>query len=235
MLDMKAMTRHGVRLGWTPGVNKRSVTELTLAFMIALLHEVPQANLQLREGVWKNRQGRELSGRIVGIIGCGNIGKDLAPILRGFGCPVLANDILDFPDFYAAHQVEPVGFEELLRRSDIVTLHVPLDDSTRNMLSAERLGLMQPGALLINTARGGLVDEAALKTMLIDGRLAGAAFDVFAIEPPDDTELLRLPNFLATPHMGGSSDEAVLAMGRAAIRGLDDNKLPDTDQDGVHA
>jgi len=235
MLDIRSMTRHGVRLGWTPGVNKRSVTELTIAFMIALLHEVPQANLQLREGVWKNRQGRELSGRIVGIIGCGNIGKDLAPILRGLGCPVLANDILDFPDFYAAHQVEPVGLEELLRRSDIVTLHVPLDDSTRNMLSAERLGLMKPGALLVNTARGGLVDEAALKTMLIDGRLAGAAFDVFAIEPPDDTELLRLPNFLATPHMGGSSDEAVLAMGRAAIRGLDDNKLPDTDQDGVHA
>ncbi|HJW75889.1 MAG TPA: phosphoglycerate dehydrogenase [Thermoleophilia bacterium] len=229
MLDKQAMRRHGVRLAWTPGVNKRSVTELTVAFMIALLHEAPQANLQLREGVWKNRQGRELSGKTVGVVGCGNIGKDLTPILRAFGCRVLANDILDFPEFYAAQQVESVGLDDLLRRSDVVTLHVPLDDSTRNMLSAEKLALMKHGALLINTARGGLVDEAALKAMLVDGRLAGAAFDVFAMEPPDDAELLRLPNFLATPHIGGSSTEAVLAMGRAAIRGLDDNKLPGTD------
>jgi phosphoglycerate dehydrogenase-like enzyme len=229
MLDVEAMRRHGVRLGWTPGVNKRSVTELALAFMIALLREVPQANLQLRDGTWKNRQGRELSNRTVGIVGCGNIGKDLTPILRAFGCRVLANDILDFPEFYAAHQVEPVGLEELLCRSDIVTLHVPLDDTTRDILSAKRLALMKPGALLVNTARGGLVDEAALKRMLIEGRLAGAAFDVFATEPPDDPELLRLPTFLATPHIGGSSDEAVLAMGRAAIRGLDDNRLPGDD------
>ena len=142
---------------------------------------------------------------------------------------MLAHDILDFPEFYAAHQVEPVGLDELLRRSDIVSLHLPLDDSTRGMLSAERLALLKPGALLINTARGGLVDEAALKRMLEEGRLGGAAFDVFAQEPPDDLELLRLPTFLATPHIGGSSDEAVLAMGRAAIRGLDDNQLPGAD------
>jgi len=229
MLDMHAMRRHGVGLGWTPGVNTRSVTELTLAFMIALLREVPQANLQVRDGIWENRRGRELSGRTVGIIGCGNIGKDLVPILRELGCVVLANDILDFPEFYAAHEVEPVGLEELLCRADIVTLHVPLDDSTRDMLSAERLALMKRGALLINTARGGVVDEAALKAALIDGGLAGAAFDVFATEPPEDSGLVRLPNFLATPHIGGSSAEAVLAMGRAAIRGLDDHALPDAD------
>jgi D-3-phosphoglycerate dehydrogenase len=166
---------------------------------------------------------------VVGIVGCGNVGKDLTPILRAFGCPVLAHDILDFPDFYAAHQVEPVGLEELLRRSDVVTLHVPLDDSTRGILSAERLALLRPDALLINTARGGLVDEVVLKAMLSTGRLAGAGFDVFATEPPDDPGLLGLPNFLATPHIGGSSEEAVLAMGRAAIRGLDENRLPGAD------
>jgi phosphoglycerate dehydrogenase-like enzyme len=229
MLDQRAMRRRGVRLGLTPGVNKRSVTELALAFMIAVLHEAPQANLQLREGVWKNRRGRELTGRTVGIIGCGNVGKDLTPFLRAFGCAVLANDILDFPEFYAAQQVEPVELNDLLRRSDIVSLHVPLDDSTRNILTAEKLALMKPDAILVNTARGGLVDEAALKAMLIDGRLAGAAFDVFATEPPQDAELLKLPNFIATPHIGGSSDEAVLAMGRAAIRGLDDNGLPEAE------
>lgn len=229
MLDKRAMARHGVRLGWTGGVNKRSVSELAIAFMISLLRDVPPASRDLREGTWRNRQGRQLSDRIVGIIGCGNIGKDLVPILRAFGCTVLAHDILDFPGFYAAHQVEAVGLEELLRRSDITSLHVPLDDSTRNMLSAERLGQMKRDALLINTARGGLVDEAALKTMLIDGRLAGAGFDAFAAEPPEDLELLRLPNFLATPHIGGSSEEAVLAMGRAAIEGLDKNSLPNVD------
>lgn len=229
MLDKRAMVRHGVRLGWTGGVNKRSVSELAIAFMISLLRHMPLASRDLCEGTWRNRQGRQLSDRIVGIIGCGNIGKDLVPILRAFGCTVLAHDILDFPEFYAAHQVEPVGLEELLCRSDITSLHVPLDDSTRNMLSAERLALLEPDALLINTARGGLVDEAALRAMLIDGRLAGAGFDAFAAEPPEDLELLRLPNFLATPHIGGSSEEAVLAMGRAAIEGLYKNSLPNVD------
>jgi len=229
MLDLGAMARRGVRLGWTGGVNKRSVTELALAFMIALLRELPQVDREVSTGTWRNRTGRQLSARTVGIIGCGHIGKDLTPFLRAFGCPVLAHDILDFPEFYAAHQVEPVGLDDLLRRADVVSLHVPLDDSTRGMLSADRLALMLPGALLVNTARGGLVDEQALKQMLLDGRLGGAAFDVFATEPPEDAELLGLPNFLATPHIGGSSEEAILAMGRAAIAGLDDNRLPGDD------
>jgi phosphoglycerate dehydrogenase-like enzyme len=229
MIDLEAMRRHGVRLGWTGGVNRRSVTELALAFMIALLRELPQVDREVSTGTWRNRTGRQLSGRTVGLIGCGNVGKDLTPILRAFGCAVLAHDILDFPEFYAAHQVKAVELDDLLRRADIVSLHVPLDDSTRGMLSAERLALMKPDAVLVNTARGGLVDETALKRMLKDGRLAGAAFDVFATEPPDDGELLALPNFLATPHIGGSSAEAILAMGRAAIAGLDHNRLPGAD------
>ncbi|KAA0231067.1 phosphoglycerate dehydrogenase [candidate division KSB1 bacterium] len=229
MLDKQAMARRGIRLGWTGGVNKRSVAELAIAFMIALLRHVPLTNQEIRDGIWKNRQGKQLTGRTVGIIGCGHVGKDLTLLLRAFNCQVLAHDILDFPEFYAANQVEPVGLEELLRRSEIVTLHVPLDGSTRNMLSAERLALMKPEAVLINTARGGIVDETALKQMLIEGQLAAAGFDVFATEPPSDLELLRLPNFLATPHLGGSSAEAVLAMGRAAIAGLDENEIPIAD------
>ena len=102
-----------------------------------------------------------------------------------------------------------------------MTLHVPLDGSTENMLSSERLALMKPTAILINVARGGLIDEEALKNMLLDGKLAAAALDVFAIEPPQDKELLKLPNFIVTPHIGGSANEAILAMGRAAIDGLD--------------
>ena len=226
MIDRAAMARHGVRLGLTPGVNRRSVTELTIAFMISLLRHVPLASDEVRNGVWRNHKGRQISDRTVGIIGCGHIGKDLTLILRAFRCKVLSHDILDFPGFYAAHQVEAIGLEDLLRRADIVSLHLPLDDSTRNMLSGERLALMKPDALLINTARGGLVDEDALKAKLKDGSLAGAGFDVFSSEPPQDLELLRLTNFLATPHIGGSSEEAILAMGRAAIEGLDKNAVP---------
>ena len=229
MLDKEEMIKRGIRLGWTGGINKRSVTELVISFAISLLRNVPLANLEMRNGIWKNRKGKQISDRTIGIIGCGHIGKDLTLILRAFGCKVLAHDILDFSEFYAAHHVEPVALEDLLRQSDIVTLHIPLNESTRNMLNADRLALMKPEALLINAARGGLVDEEALKRMLMDGRLAGAGFDVFSTEPPQDLELLSLPNFLATPHIGGSSEEAILAMGRAAIKGLDNNKIPSAD------
>src|SRR4030042_6571614 len=220
-IDLEAMARHGVLLGWTGGVNKRSVAELVVASAIFLFHRVPEATREVQGGVWRQLVGKQLSARTIGIVGCGHIGKEVAVLGRAFGCRVLAHDILDFPEFYAAHQVTPVGLEDLLGQSDLVTLPVPLDDSTRNMLSAERLALMKPGAFLINTARGNLLDEAALKARLMDGRLAGAAFDVFATEPPEDRELLTLPNFIATPHIGGSTEDAVLAMGRAAIAGLD--------------
>ncbi len=221
MIDLEAMRAHGVQLGWTGGVNKRSVSELVIAFAIAMLRHLPAARDEVLGGTWRQHMGRQLSGKTVGIVGCGHIGKDLTGMLKPFGCRVLANDIRDFPDFYRANDVSPVDLETLLAESEIVTLHTPLDDSTRNLLSAERLGLLRRDAILINAARGGLVDEAALKAMLIEGRLAGAAFDVFATEPPDDRELLELPGFLVSPHIGGSSEEAVLAMGRAAIDGLD--------------
>lgn len=227
MVDLAAMAKAGVRLGWTGGVNRRSVAELVIALAIQLLRHLPTAMAEARAGTWRQHVGRQLSDRVVGIVGCGHVGKDLARLLRAFGCRVLAHDIRDFPQFYAAHGVEPVGLEKLLGESDIVTLHVPLDATTRDMLSVERLSLMKKDALLINTARGGLVDEQALKAMLASGRLAGAAFDVFATEPPDDGELLGFANFIVTPHIGGSAEEAVLAMGRAAINGLDDNRIPE--------
>ena len=226
MIDLDAMGRHGVRLGWTGGTNKRSVSELVIAFALSLLRHLPEATQEVQAGNWRQPMGNLLSGRCVGIVGCGHVGKDLGGLLRALGCRVLAHDILDFPVFYQETGIEPSGLESLLEAADIVTLHLPLDRSTENILNAKRLAMMRPGALLINTARGGLVDESALKARLADGRLAGAAFDVFATEPPDDTGLLDLPNFMATPHIGGSAEEAILGMGRAAIAGLDDNRLP---------
>jgi phosphoglycerate dehydrogenase-like enzyme len=227
MIDMAAMRTYGKRLGWTSGVNRRSVSELVISFAIAMLRHVPAAHREVLSGTWRQHVGGQLSGKTVGIIGCGHVGKDLVPFLRAFDCPILVNDIRDYPDFYATHGIEVVSLEVLLARADIVTIHVPLDESTRGMLDVQRLAMLKPTAVLINTARGELIDEVALKQMLQDKRIAAAAFDVFAVEPPQDKELLGLPNFLVTPHIGGSAHEAILAMGRAAILGLDENNVPD--------
>jgi phosphoglycerate dehydrogenase-like enzyme len=226
MIDLEAMRRHGKRLGWTSGVNRRSAAELVLAFAIIMLRHVVLGNREVLAGDWRQMMGGLLTGRIVGIIGCGHIGKDLVRLLQPFQCSILVNDIHDYSDFYAEFNLKSVSKEELLSHADVVTLHVPLDNSTINMITAERLALMKPSAILINAARGGLVNERALKVALIEQRLAAAAFDVFAQEPPQDQELLELPNFLATPHIGGSAEEAILAMGRAAIDGLDIHEVP---------
>jgi D-3-phosphoglycerate dehydrogenase len=221
MIDLAAMTRRGIKLGWKGGVNRRSVSELVISYAVALLRHIPQGHAQVRDGGWKQLMGRQLSDRTVGIVGLGHIGKDLTKLLKPWGCRIIAHDIKQMPEFCAEWGVEMMGLDDLLRQADIVTLHLPLDDSTRGILSAGRMRLMRKDAILINAARGGLLDETELKAMLIEDRLAAAALDVFAAEPPTDMELIRLPNFLVTPHIGGSAEEAVLAMGRAAIEGLD--------------
>lgn len=218
MIDLDALKRRGVRLAWTPGTNSRSVAELALALMLALLRELVEANADVRAGRWRQRRGATLSGKTVGIVGFGHVGADLATLLRPFGCRILATDVRRID----AEEVEQVELEELLGTADIVSLHLELNDETRGLLSRERLELMKSDAYVVNTSRGGLVDEDALHELLTAGRLAGAAFDVFAVEPPGKAKLLALPNFLATPHIGGSTEEAILAMGRAAIAGLDD-------------
>ena len=228
-IDVAAVARRGIRLGWTAGVNRRSVAELTLAFALALLHRVPECDVAMRRGEWQKLVGRQLTAKTVGIIGCGFVGQDLVRLLAPFECRVLANDIRDYPEFYAAHGVTPVGLEDVLRSSDIVSLHVPLDDSTRGMIGRAQIAAMRPGAFLINAARGGLVDEPALADALERGHLAGAAFDVFQMEPDANPRLLALPMFLGTPHIGGAAAEAQLAMGRAAIDGLESARVPGPD------
>lgn len=216
-IDVAALERRGIRLAWRPGTNSRSVTELTLALAISALRHVPRASDELRRGVWSQPKGMLLTGKTVGIVGYGHAGRDLASLLRPFDCRILAADVRPVEESGVQH----FELDELLAEADVVFLHVGLDDSTRGLLDRRRLELMKPTAVLVNTARGGLVDEQALAERLRDGRLAAAAFDVFALEPPGDSELLGLPNFLGTPHIGGSTEEAILAMGRAAIDGLD--------------
>ncbi|MGE4527863.1 MAG: phosphoglycerate dehydrogenase [Rhodospirillaceae bacterium] len=226
-LDLDAMVRRGVLLGWTPGVNKRSVSELTLCYIIAALRKVQAVNADLRAGVWRRQVGHTLSGKTVGIVGCGHIGQDVAELLAPFGCRLLVHDIRDYPEFYAAHGMRAVGLGELLAEADVVTLHLPLTPATRGLIGAPELRRMKPSAVLVNLARGGIVDEAALKDALQSGAIAGAAVDVFACEPWPDRGLLALPNLLPSTHIGASTDEAILDMGRAVIRNLDNGRRPD--------
>jgi D-3-phosphoglycerate dehydrogenase len=218
MLDLDAMERHGVRLAWSRGTNARSVAELALAFMLALSRHLPAVTRLARTGEWRQLQGRTLSGRTVGIVGFGHVGRDLAQLLAAFSCRVLAHDVLPLEDLGPG--VDEASLEQLLAESEIVTLHTVLSEQTRNLIDREALAAMREGALLINTSRGGLVDEDALYDALSRGHLGGAALDVFASEPPGDHPLLGLEQVIVTPHVGGSTREAVLAMGRAAIDGL---------------
>jgi phosphoglycerate dehydrogenase-like enzyme len=226
MIDLHALKKYGINLGWTGGVNKRSVSELVISFAVALLHQAVFANSEVRNGKWYQVKGRQLSDCTFGIIGCGYIGKDLIKLLKPFNCKILAHDILNFKEFYEKNKVKSVGIEELIKKSDVVTLHLPLDDSTKNIMNEERLQMLKSSAVLINLARGGLIDEAILKKMLLEKKIAGAALDVFEIEPPIDKALLTMDNVLITPHIGGSTEEAILAMGVAAIDGLDNAKDP---------
>ena len=226
MIDLHTLKKYGVKLDWSGGVNKRSVSELVVSFAIALLHRAVFANSEVRNGKWYQVKGRQLSDCTFGIIGCGHIGKDLIRLLKPFNCKILAHDILNFKEFYEKNKVKSVGIEELIKKSDVVTLHLPLNESTKNFMNEERLQMLKSNAILINLARGGLIDEDVLKKMVLEKRIAGAALDVFEIEPPIDKELLTMDNVLITPHIGGSTEEAILAMGVAAIDGLDNAKDP---------
>jgi phosphoglycerate dehydrogenase-like enzyme len=231
-IDAAAMHKHGVRLGWTSGVNKRSVAELALCLAIAGLRHVVSLNAAMRRGERPlQRMGRQLSGRVVGIHGCGEIGSELVKLLQPFDCRVLACDIKDYTDFYARCGVTAVTFDELLAQSEVLSLHLTVTKLTRGLYSAAVLDKLRPDCVLINTARGRIIDEPALKERLRDGRIAAAAIDAFAVEPPTDDELLNLPNFIATPHIGAGSEEARWRMGVTAIEGLTDNFLPEP---GVH-
>ena len=225
-LDLVVMETYGVRLGFSPGVNKRSISELVIALAISLLRKVHVLVAEVKGGAWRQIVGNQLSGRTLGIIGFGSIGRDLAGLARAFGCTIIAYDEICQPTVCAQLGVAAVSLVDLLKTADVVTLHLPLTEKTQNLLNEERLSLLKPSAILINMARGCLVDELVLKKKLKEGSLAGAAFDVFAVEPPVDQELLQLPNFLATPHIGGSSEEAIVAMGKAAIEGLQTARLP---------
>ncbi|BDG08091.1 phosphoglycerate dehydrogenase [Anaeromyxobacter paludicola] len=214
-VDLDAATRRGVVVMNTPGGSSVTVAELTVAHILALARHVAQATASVKGGKWEKKrfQGRELAGKTLGVVGIGNIGSIVVNRCRAFGMRAVAYDPFISADAAARLGVTPVTLDELWAQADVVSLHVPLTEQTRNLVSADVLRRLRPGALLVNCARGGLVDEAALAEALAEGRLGGAAFDVFEKEPPaPDHPLLRSERFICTPHIGASTEEAQAAV-----------------------
>jgi D-3-phosphoglycerate dehydrogenase len=210
-IDVEACREQGIAVFNTPGANAASVAEHAWGLLLALCRKIPAATASMAAGRWEKSKlsGHEVRGKTLGVVGLGNVGRRVGRYGLAFGCHVLAYDPLVAVN-EALPEAKAAGLDELLAESDIVTLHVPLQAETRGLLDEARLAKMKPGAFLLNCARGGIVDEAALERALTDGRLAGAGLDVFETEPPGDRSLLRLPQVVATPHIGASTAEAQL-------------------------
>lgn len=214
-VDLEAATRRGVVVMNTPGGSSTAVAELALAMILSLFRHVAAATASVKAGRWEKKkfQGRELAGKTLGVVGIGNIGSILVDRCRAMKMKVVAYDPFISPEAAARLGVTLTDLEGVWREADAISLHVPLTDQTRNLVDAAALARMKPGAVLVNCARGGIVDEVALAAALASGHLGGAALDVFDPEPPPAGHpLLALDNVVLTPHLGASTEEAQVAV-----------------------
>jgi len=211
-IDVDEAKRRGIEVVNSPEAPSNAVAELVLGFMLSLARQIPEADASIKRGEWIKRRlmGFELSGKTLGVIGFGRIGYLVAKKAKILGMRVLTYDVVieKLMGYVEEAGAEAVPMEELLASSDFVTVHVPLIPQTRHMIGRAEIGMMKRGAYLINAARGGVVDEEALREALIGGRLAGAALDVYEEEPPRDTSLTELGNVVCTPHIGAATEEA---------------------------
>ncbi|MFJ9823422.1 M20/M25/M40 family metallo-hydrolase [Streptomyces sp. NPDC101160] len=219
-VDTEAARDAGVAVANTPGANAVSVAELTVGLAIALARRIPDAAQHVRQGEWDRAafQGTELAGRTAGVLGLGRIGRQVARRLGAFDMTVLAHDPYVSDDECRSAGAEPVGLSQLLARADLLTVHLPRTPATEGLLGERELALVRPGLHLVNTSRGGILDEDALTRALKDGRVAAAALDVFAVEPPRESPLVGLPNVLPTPHLGAGTAQAQRRAGEEAVR-----------------
>ena len=209
-IDVEAATAAGIVVVNAPTANTIAAAELTVGLIYALARNVAAADASLRRGEWRRADfmGTELRGKTLGIVGLGKIGLTVADRARAMEMELLGSDPFVSAASAAEHGIELVELDELLRRSDVVTVHVPLNAATRGLIDEQALKQMKPSAFIVNVARGGVVDEQALAEALSAGRLAGAAIDVYEHEPPHDSPLLSAPNTILTPHLGASTREA---------------------------
>ena len=209
-VDIAAATARGIIVMNTPFGNSITTAEHAISLMLALARQIPEADASTRAGKWEKNKfmGVEMFGKTLGVIGCGNVGSIVADRALGLKMKVIAYDPFLSPDRATDLGVEKVELDDLLKRADFITLHTPLTDKTRNIINADAIKRMKKGVRIINCARGGLVDEAALSEALKNGPVAGAAFDVFGTEPATENPLFNLPNVVCTPHLGASTSEA---------------------------
>jgi D-3-phosphoglycerate dehydrogenase len=219
-IDMEACNRRNIKVLVPSGVNKRSVAEQTLFFMIGLVRNLGRSTFLLKRGIWEKDGGQQLTEKVLGIIGVGNIGKEVIRLLKPFNNKIMVNDIIDQTEYYNQNGLIEASKEEIYQGCDIISIHTPLTDLTRHMINKDTLAMMKPTAFLINTARGSIINQTHLKEALIGGRIAGVACDVYELEPPEDKEFIELDNLICTPHIGGNAREAVEAMGASAIKNL---------------
>ena len=232
-IDLEFCKSSNIKLGFIPGVNKQSVAEFALTLILLGLRKIHTNHMQILKGIWPQNKGFELHKKKVGILGFGNIGQTLASLLQSFRCEIIFFDQHIFqPDeiknICNSHNINPsklrqANFYEVLSESDVLSIHLPLNSKTRNIINANALLLVKPHVVLVNTARGGIVQEKDLISFLSSNPDAFAAFDVFAEEPAINNPLFNLENFFGTSHRSSLTFEGINSMGMAAINGLDDN------------
>lgn len=220
-IDVAAATRRKIAVCNTPGANSESVADMAFCLMLGAARRITVADRQVRQSLWEPVVGLELWKKTLGIIGLGKIGKAVARRAKGFDMRILAYDVYPDIDFIQKEGIELVTLKELLSRADFISLHLPATPETKGLIGAEELALIKPGAILVNTARGDIIDEVALYTALKERKLAGAGLDVFAQEPPDPSSpLFELPQVIMAPHSGAHTVEAIDRMGTIAAQNL---------------
>ena len=234
-LDIDALKSRGMQLGFTPGVNKQSVAELAFTLTLLSLRKVHRNHVEITEGIWSQEKGSELFRKTVGLLGFGNIGQKFVSFLAPFDCKVIFFDEKVFTNKELLQINKDLGLKPdsiqqgelgaVLNQADVLSIHLPLLPDTENIISTKELNFLKPSVSIINTARGGIVDEIALHSFLSSNPNSFAAFDVYAEEPAIENPLFELPNFFGTSHRSSLTHEGILAMGLAAIAGLDDNKI----------
>jgi len=217
-VDVAECTRRGIVVANLPGANAEAVADMTFALMLAVARHIPEGDRTTKSGQWVNSYGVDVHGATLGLLGMGRIGKGVAQRGRGFAMRTLAYDPNFDEGFAAALGVERASSpEQVLRQADFVCVHMPLAPETRGFLNAERIGLMKPSAVLVNTARGAIIDEEALADALQEGRIFGAGLDVYATEPPTRSRLLSCGRTVTMPHVSSNTPGALLAMGHGVV------------------
>jgi D-3-phosphoglycerate dehydrogenase len=221
-VDLEAAKEKGIIVCNTPGANANAVADLTFALLLSIIRKVPILDRKTREGQWPRSTGIELFGKTIGILGLGAVGKAVAKRATGFSMRIIACDPVIDREYVRANSIAVVDFDTVVREADFLCLHLPLTNETRDIISADVMHSMKKGAVIVNTARGGIIDEAAAYAALKSGHLGGLGLDVFEAEPPPSSPFFELENVVLTPHTAAHTIEAVAAMAELSVKNLID-------------